>query len=281
MIPLVGRVAVNGKPDPSSAAAQAALYAALGQLPVSGRGPKCVVTPGGFARVGAPIRWDFPVGWQSRSEDFWRLISHAEPTVRSIMSWRVCERAEYIGVRLITVGIDVYGQDDDKHPLAELIAAYDPLTEKIVRWTGKSYPTPDQEKRLFQVVDLKSHVLIHERRRILLLGCHDLNMFSPRSAANQRPRSDRNKRSLAMKRIVRKFKPNIVLHHPHATDSPNIWLQGWVGMRRFGSVRKWASGVARYNECGNKCRAPMGPILKATRSSDGVSDMVVPSRNRK
>jgi hypothetical protein len=272
-------VAVAGKPDPAPAAASAALYAALGQLPVSGRGPKHVITPGGFARVETPIRWDFPVGWQSRSEDFWRLTSYAEPAVRSIMSWPVCERAEYIGVRLITIGIDVYGQDDDRHPLAELIAACDPFTEKIVRWTGKSYPTPSQEKRLFQVADLKSHVLIHERRRILLLGCHDLNMFSPRSTANQVKGSNRNKRCLAMKRVVRKFKPDIVLHHPHATDSPNIWSVAWAGMRMFKNVRKWASGIARYNENGDECRGRMAAILKATRSSDrDVADIVIPGR---
>lgn len=240
--------------------------------------PKYIITPGGFTRVREPVRWDAPTGWRSRREDFGRLTAFAEPTVRRIMSKRNRERAVRIGARLITIGIDVFGRNDDKHPLAELIAAYDLDTETVLRWTGKSYPTASQERTLFQVTDLRSHILSHDRWRILLLGCHDLNMFSPRSAANRRPGSDRSKRCEAMERVVRRFCPRIVLHHPHATDSPNIWFQGWIGMQRLG-VREWASGVARYNEDGGECRAGMDDILRATRSSKtDVADIVIPRR---
>jgi len=50
-------------------------------------------------------------------------------------------------------------------------------------------------------------------------------------------------------------------------------------MRGFKSVRKWASGIARYNESGDECRGQMDAILKATRSSSkDVVDIVIPRR---
>ena len=52
-------------------------------------------------------------------------------------------------------------------------------------WTGKSYPIPNQEKELVRIVNLKSHFLILEDiGKVMILGCHDLNIFNPRSDKN-------------------------------------------------------------------------------------------------
>lgn len=219
------------------------------------------------------------MGWGSRAEDFGRLTSFAEPTVRRMMTERLRKRMVWLGVRLVSIGIDIYEVADSEHPLAELVAVYDLATRSVLRWTGKSYPTPDQEHRLYHVRDLRSHLLEHNGYRLLLLGCHDLNMFSPRSAANLSPGSQRHKRCADMRRIVKQFKPHTILHHPHATDSPNIWMQGWVGIQRGHSPRQWASGIAFYNGRIGAPRGKLDSVLSTTRSSESdVRDAVVNGR---
>jgi len=83
--------------------------------------------------------------------------------------------------------------------------------------------------------------------RVLILGCHDLNMFSARAIANQRPDGARRQRCDLMAGLVRHFKPTVVLQHPHSTDTPNIWRMPWACLARdYPSVRCYASGIGYY-----------------------------------
>ena len=69
-----------------------------------------------------------------------------------------------------------------------------------------------------------------------------------------------------MRKLVKDFKPTIVIQHPHDTDSPNIWALGWGEMnRQFPNLKAWASGIAYNNENGGAQRAPLKNVLARTQ----------------
>jgi hypothetical protein len=112
--------------------------------------------------------------------------------------------------------------------------------------------------------------------RVLVLGCHDLNMFSPRGRANQAPDGLRRRRCDAMRTRVVGFKPTIVLQHPHSTDTPNIWRLPWLSLtKEVPTIRAWASGIAYYS-WGEGERADLSRVLALTKSDDQqVVDLVL------
>lgn len=50
-------------------------------------------------------------------------------------------------------------------------------------WTGKFYPTSSQAGTIIRFPDLKSHFLALDGARVMVLGCHDITVFNPRSQA--------------------------------------------------------------------------------------------------
>lgn len=177
---------------------------------------------------------------------------------------------------MLTIGIDLFDPRDPTH--AELVAVFDVDRRKLVRWTGKSYPTGDQQDTLVHVRDLDTHLLEIAGERVLVLGCHDLNMFSPRGHANQSPDGVRRRRCDEMKRKVAQFKPTVVLQHPHSTDTPNIWRLPWLTLAKMTpSVTCWASGIGYYNWNG-KPRADLRRVRELTAGgSRGTLDIEVKS----
>jgi len=83
-----------------------------------------------------------------------------------------------------------------------------------------------------------------------------------------------------MKHKVARFKPTVVLQHPHSTDTPNIWRMPWLSLARdVPTVRVWASGIAYYNDHGEP-RAKLGKVLALTKSAgNDVRDIVVDARS--
>lgn len=74
--------------------------------------------------------------------------------------------------------------------------------------------------------------------------------------SNQTPHDNRRRRCSAMRKLVKAFRPSLVLHHPHNTDSPNIWRTAWGGVRSdLPCVRAWASGIRYRNYTGDEPRA--------------------------
>ena len=164
---------------------------------------------------------------------------------------------------------------------AELIAIVKTSSGETMHWTGKSYSMSSQKKMLVHETDLKSHLFCCGAMRVLMLGCHDLNMFSARARANQKPGSLRRKRCDHMRKLVKKFGPNIVLHHPHSTDSPKIWSTAWSGISEFlpckrdGQIHSYASGIA-YHRGSESVRRKLCDVLVGTRCCDShVLDVVV------
>lgn len=232
------------------------------------------VTPGGFVRAKWPAGLHLTTGWNSTGKAVRTIIDHATRTL-DILLTREVVNAAVARTQYLTIGIDVVDGPENAH--AELVAVYDTKNEQIIRWTGKSYPTGDQEHTLLHVTDLDSHLLRVAGERVLVLGCHDLNMFSPRGRANQAPDGLRRERCDEMRARVDAFKPTIVLQHPHSTDTPNIWRMPWMSLvKENPSVRCWASGIGYYS-WREKPRAPLPRVLELTKSEDGVIDVVVPA----
>ena len=168
------------------------------------------------------------------------------------------------------------GEQGLKAPHAELVAVVDVNTGKVIRWTGKSYPTASQENKLLPVEDLDSHFLELGNDRVMVLGCNDLNMFSPRVHANQKAGSSRSERCLDMVSAANAFKPNVILQHPHATDTPNIWRMAWMALAQsFPDLKVWASAIRYFNPRGD-VRKPLENVLAKTRSDEAqVLDLVL------
>ena len=233
------------------------------------------VTPGGFVQAAFPGDWEGKRGWSSRPKDFRALLRHAREAVDEVLTPEVLKAARK-RTDFLTLGVDLNDRSGKRKMdrqargvHAELVAIVDVQRGEPVQWTGKSYPVSWQERTLVQEVDLESHLFRCAGERVLVLGCHDLNMFSARSKANLKAESERYRRSKRMRRMAKLFKPTIVLHHPHSTDSRRIWSTPWSGARELlprnrGGRHVWASGIGYYHGNGTP-RGKLRDVLGSTR----------------
>jgi len=267
--PLIGRVVVRGQPGDPTEGERMLLEVLTNRWP-HGLHLKFLLTPGGFVVAPFPSTWRGGVSWDSRHSDLKALILHAEDMLSITLTEHV-RKAAAEKIDVLTVGIDLSNEGCSEH--AELVAVCE-ISKRKVFWTGKSYPTSGQERDLVQVTDLNTHLLAVADERVLVLGCHDLNMFSPRSRANQARGSNRWKRSNEMRRLACRFQPTIVLQHPHSTDSPFIWRTAWSGLvRELGGLKAWASGIAYFNWNGPP-RGSLAKVLAATQGGTPTVDFV-------
>jgi hypothetical protein len=266
------RVVVQGSPASSPRTASEMLLEAFSRWPTSGRA-KFTITPGGFLVSDFPLRWGGGIAWDSSPDDLDELVRIAKPLVDECVTAKVLAAAKPL-THVLTIGVDL--MSDVEH--AELVVVIDCDSGKVVQWTGKSYPTARQENTLVQVADIDSHLLEIADEKVLVLGCHDLNMFSARARANQNPNGMRRQRCDEMARATAQFKPTVVLQHPHSTDTANIWRMPWACLARdYPSVRAYASGIGYFNRNG-PVRQPIREVLAGTRSQFNVADVVVKSR---
>ncbi len=199
------------------------------------------ITPGGFIE----IPWKF--------NNFEEAVREAKIWVEKLLS------GIEINADCITVCVDSYSGASLKKPHIELVGVYDGEWH----FTGKSYPTVEQERGLIKA-SLESHFL-ELRDRVMILGCHDLNIFNPRSIKNSKGwRRELNEK---FRELAINFKPEIVLHHPHYTDSKRIWLVAWKNLERMlPSVKHYASSSVYYRDCGE--RSSLEDVLRATKKGD-------------
>jgi hypothetical protein len=102
---------------------------------------------------------------------------------------------------------------------------------------------------------------------VLVLGCHDLNMFSPRVRARVIKGGERWQRCERMREVVRQFRPTLVLHHPHATDTWRTWRMPWLSLAKdHPQVTDWVSGICYYRG-GQPPRASLDDVLTRTTSA--------------
>lgn len=286
---LVGRIVLEGAPPrvnrrgSNVAGARRLLLKALHRRRWVGKAA-FAVTPGGFVQFPFPQNYAGERGWRSREQDFRDLVEWAGTAVEELLTGEVLEVAKRTADHL-TLGVDLHndvwkGEVLKNHgTAAELVAIVDTSKGKAVHWTGKSYPTSGQERTLVREPDLNSHLFECRHGKVLVLGCHDLNMFSKRSRSRLKAGTPRSRCWHGMNRLARKFAPTAILHHPHSTDSGRIWSVGWSGARRLlpvgddGRRHVWASAVAHYNQYGT--RQELAEVLRATACCEAVSNIVV------
>ena len=244
------------------------------------------VTLGGFVVAPFPWPWEGESGWGSATDDFEALVGHAEEVVGEVLTPQVLGAARG-RTQFLTLGVDLNDRSGkQKMDLtsrglhAEIVAIVDVEKATVVQWTGKSYPTSWQAPTLVQEVNLHSHLFECAKHRVLVLGCHDLNMFSGRAWVNMATGSPRHTRSDDMRTLTRDFRPTMILHHPHSTDAPRIWATAWSGARAFlpeSDVRRhiWASAIGYYNDAEDP-RGTLDGVQRATRCCENhVKDIVV------
>ena len=248
------------------------------------------VTPGGFVRI--PFRFgDIKGGWGSERY-FERLLAPADDTINRLLTDKVKELLRD-KARYLTVGADLNNTDEkaSSETHAELVALVDAKSGKVIQWTGKSYPTTDQgndQSRTLVQAPAKSHCFHKGRHRVLILGCHDLHMFGGRGRPSKNGQTPKEARREEMLKLAAELGPQIVLHHPHTTYSPNIWGPAWgylLKTRLLPTVDIYASGISFCKKpyCPSKalddqrwnCRQTLECTLEATKWGP-VVDVVVP-----
>jgi hypothetical protein len=204
------------------------------------------------------------------------LVKEARKNVGLLLSNLLRQKLKEC-TRYITVGVDTrkskisLAQNYISEPHIELVFLID-LETGNYHWTGKSYPTANQEKGLVRINDLRTHFFNSEFGKVMILGCHDLTMFNPRSDATAKGWRKRVKEEF--KNLSKKEKPTIVLQHPHTTDSANIWATSWNRLRKLlPTVEEYASAGRYFNE--NKpCRSELINVLLKTKSGNTIDFII-------
>ena len=253
------------------------------------------ITPGGFIRAPLPRSYRGRRGWDSRKRDLGKLIPHAQAAVDAVVQGEILDAARK-RTRFLTLGVDLNGNRNKEERVwgnhkcrrtcpascthAELVAVLDTKSGKVVHWTGKSYPTTGQQHTLLHVKGLDTHFLELDSHRLLLLGCHDLHLFSGRGRKSIDTPTPKETRRKGMYKRARRFKPTVIFHHPHSTYSPRIWAGAWGATRNaLQTAEVCASGIAF---CGNpkpvrrwKSWQTLDATRAATAFGDGISDVVI------
>ncbi len=215
---------------------------------------KFLITPGGFVEAKFPADWSGKSGWKSRPEDFNKLLPYAKKILDKILNadeTKILKLAKG-KADILTICIDLHQKGGDKFrgngQHVELVAIVDVNSDAEPVFTGKSYPTRAQANKLIHETELDSHFQNLAGETVLVLGCHDLNMFSHRSHASLKEESERWKRSTAMRSLMAKYEPTVILHHAHSTDSPNIWSTAWGSLKSDVDDKiAWASSIGYFH----------------------------------
>ncbi len=242
--------------------AERSLYAAVKYLVKEKKKAFVIQTPGGFIRYCSPLI-QYSSGISSNPKDYDSITIDCNRHVSKILS-----RSLLAGLRKVTdyltLGIDIKDRvDPDNGPHVELVATYDVKAAKFISWTGKSSPVSEQKNNLIYCNDWGSHFQKWRNKNVLILGCHDLNIFSPRSRKLVKQGTYKYKLSKYFNNKSKRYNPDIVLHHPHNTDCTKTWSTGWVGvMRAYPKLQTYSSGINYYN--GDGKRNKLEDVLKAT-----------------
>ena len=124
----------------------------------------------------------FSHGQATTDGDFKDVVSEAEDAAFDFFLPRELQEALAEACDYLTLGVDVFDNSCSTH--AELVGVYDTRGGRVVAWTGKSYPVQWQVSSLMYSDHLESLFLVLNGVSVMLLGCHDLNIFSPRSRAS-------------------------------------------------------------------------------------------------
>ena len=102
---------------------------------------------------------------------------------------------------------------------------YNCKRKKIINITGKSYPTVYDAKMGVKPYPMNTHFFKYSSDSILILGCHDIKLFSGR--VRSIVKGERRKKVNQFDRLFKIEKPKVILHHPHVTNDFRTWNHEW------------------------------------------------------
>lgn len=277
--PSIARVIIAGEWEGELREARQLLEDIYENWPKS-RKVKFIITCGGFIQ----FNWPGSISPKDIGDNKYpndkvvdRLVAIAEEHVNSILNKDLCRKLSEV-TDYITLGIDSFKEEISttqnyiNQPHIELVFLKDLRQDKLY-WTGKSYPTPAQENSLVRIANLETHFINLDVGKVMILGCHDLSIFNPRS---QNAKGWRRNVNEDFKKLAKKEKPLYALHHPHTTVKRRTWLNAWSGLRKtLPSVKQYA-GAGRYYES-NRERSEwdtLDKVLKDTKNTATI-DFVI------
>jgi len=227
-----------------------------------------LVTPGGFIHFKWSARFANVIKDQKESQKIIPALKKlADETIQNFWNTLPEKTKQKLqsSVKFITFGVDSNNKDGYGNVIQciQFVALFDTKKSKVIHWTGKSYPTTyDQKSRLIEFEDLKTHFVKVNKETVCLLGCHDLKIFSPRAKAIAG--QERQLKIKEFDKLMKQFKPNIIIQHPHTTDTYKIWNTEWKTVeKKYPFVTEYVSGIRHYNN-GHKTRETIKNVLDKT-----------------
>lgn len=273
--PSLARVVIAGEWEGDIDAAKKVLDEVSENWP-EGKNVDCLITCGAF------LTFDWPDDLEVEDNKFptdsvlRTLESEARRKCDSLLTEELRRRL-LPHTRYMTIGIDSYKGKISfsgvsiRQPHAEMVALVDLRTNQY-SWTGKSFPTPGQEGGLVRFPDVGSHFVELPFGRIMILGCHDLSVFSQRGRAATK-REWRKRARQEFYDMVGSERPAVVLHHPHTTDSSGTWTAAWNELVRAAPTVEKYVGAGRYWGPEGE-RSSLADVLRKTKLGETIDFIV-------
>lgn len=206
-----------------------------------------------------------------------RLFKEAEKCVKGIFTKDLMTKLRKC-TDYITIGIDSRKDRISKSNVyikdlhVELVLLLDVKRNRF-HWTGKSYPTCGQAGKLVRITDHKSHFINLDSQRIFLLGCHDLNIFNERNKSNTGPW--RTKIKTELRKLAKKKRSTVVLHHPHTSVKVKTWSNPWNFLHNLLPSVKLSAGAGRYCEPQRSKYDDLENVLDSTKRGESIDFVVL------
>jgi hypothetical protein len=241
-----------------------------------GRKVQFLITCGGFVQFDWPksiSRNDIGDNKNPNGKAVNKLVAKADECAKSVLNEDLCKKLSEV-TDYITLGIDSFKEkiSTTQNYINQLhieLACLIDLKNNKFSWTGKSYPTAGQQKGLVRISNLETHFFDLDIGNVMILGCHDLSVFNPRSknAKGWREQVNKDIRTLAAIK-----QPICVLHHPHTTVKRKTWLNSWNCLiKKLPSVKHYA-GAGRFYESSRKLSEYdiLDDVLESTKNTNTI-----------
>jgi len=240
---------------------------------------KFLVTCGGFIQFDWPkalTRKEIGDNLNPNEEVVKELFKVASQYVERVLDGGLRERlSQYVDY--LTLGVDSSKDriSTTKTPIGflhcELVFLIGLKTGEIY-FTGKSYPTNSQQRGLLRIADLRTHFLeLAGIGKTMILGCHDLAVYSPRSANAKGWRKNLNGE---FRELASKERPNVVLHHPHTADAVMTWFPMWSCLQSNLPSVKLFAGAGRYYKKEQAPRSSLNEVLHVGLRGNSIDFIV-------
>lgn len=277
--PQFGRVIMDGAWSGDANAGRRLLGDVASVLPINQR-LACLCTCGAFLTFEWPENLVKQGNLAPTSACIDSLIAAAESAVSRILTDDIIARLRD-RCDCLTLGVDTKKSKVStacnaiNEPHAELVCIVD-LRHQTFRWTGKFYPTTGQERTIVRFPDLASHFVDLNCAQTMIVGCHDLSVYSSRGQAKAKADGWRRQIASEFRALARRLEPSAVLHHPHTTVKCRTWAQQWRELEKeLPSVKEYlGTGAYSYKDDGWDKRDVLDDVLSATKRGE-VVDVVV------